>query len=181
VAAATSPPGKCLESDEIRRETPTHAHESLEKKISRTSQGLALEQFLILREEEIRAGSHRSHALTQSLRAMSKAPPFKMQRTGHPKFNYKARLWFCRGRSGSIGPGTAPVLSWRTQSPGRTIQKLPVRHNSPNRLYKGISQPWTFGAKIFDSMRSTITGAPGSLLHFAANLGTQFFPRVRMP
>jgi hypothetical protein len=52
-----------LEPDKGRRETPIHAHESLEKKIGRTSKGLALEQFLILREEGIRAGSHRSHAL----------------------------------------------------------------------------------------------------------------------
>jgi REP element-mobilizing transposase RayT len=36
-------PEKCPESDEIRRETALHAHEPREKKISRTSEGLALE------------------------------------------------------------------------------------------------------------------------------------------
>jgi len=36
-------PKKCLESDEIRRETALHAYESREEKISGTSQRLALE------------------------------------------------------------------------------------------------------------------------------------------
>ena len=52
-----------LESDQVRRETPLHAYESSEEKSRRSSQGLTLEQFLILREEGVRIGSHRSYEL----------------------------------------------------------------------------------------------------------------------
>ena len=58
----------------IRRETPLHAHESREEKTRRSSEGLALEQFLILREEGIRLGSHRSHALMPGSREPSQKP-----------------------------------------------------------------------------------------------------------
>jgi REP element-mobilizing transposase RayT len=80
-----------LESDEVRREAPLYAHESVEDKIGRASQGLALEQFFVLREEGIRAASHRSGALSLRVQAKSKAPPFQNRRAGHPKFNYKGR------------------------------------------------------------------------------------------
>jgi REP element-mobilizing transposase RayT len=41
-----------VESDQIRGETPIHAHESLEEKTSRTTQGLALEQFFLLLDSQ---------------------------------------------------------------------------------------------------------------------------------
>jgi len=53
-----SPPECWLESDQIRRETPIHAHESLEKKISPSSKRLAVEQLFILREKTVRVGPH---------------------------------------------------------------------------------------------------------------------------
>jgi hypothetical protein len=77
--------------EEDRGEAAVHAHESVEKKLSRTSQGLTLELPFNLRAEGIRADSHRSHTLTQALRTKSKAPPFRVRRTAHPKFNYNAR------------------------------------------------------------------------------------------
>jgi hypothetical protein len=43
-----------MESEEEGRKTPLHAHESVEKKIGRSSQGLALEQFLFLLESQAR-------------------------------------------------------------------------------------------------------------------------------
>ena len=48
------------ESEEVRRKTPVYAHESLEKEIGRSSQGLALKQFLVLREEKSGFGPRRS-------------------------------------------------------------------------------------------------------------------------
>jgi REP element-mobilizing transposase RayT len=74
-----------LESNEVRREAPLHAHESAENKIGRAPPRLALEQLLVLCEEGIGAGSHRSGTLTRALPAKSKAP-FKTRRAGHPKF-----------------------------------------------------------------------------------------------
>jgi REP element-mobilizing transposase RayT len=56
-------PEKCLEPDEVRREASLHAYESSEEKTRRTSQGLALEQLFLQREERIRAGSGRPYEL----------------------------------------------------------------------------------------------------------------------
>ena len=82
-----------LESSEVRRETPIHAHESVEKETGRTSPRLALEQFFLLREEGIRVGSHRSPELIWAWgsvkspalqKAKDGAPKVQLQRPGHP-------------------------------------------------------------------------------------------------
>jgi hypothetical protein len=52
-----------LESEEVRRETPLHAHEPREEETRHPSEGLAVEQLFILLEEGIRTGSHRSYEL----------------------------------------------------------------------------------------------------------------------
>jgi hypothetical protein len=49
-----SPPVRCMESEEEGRKTPLHAQESVEKKMGRSSQGLALEQFFFLLESQAR-------------------------------------------------------------------------------------------------------------------------------
>src|SRR5260370_27458278 len=53
-----SPPEKRLESNEVCREAPIYAHEPCQTETGRSPKGLALEQFLVLREEGIRAGSN---------------------------------------------------------------------------------------------------------------------------
>jgi REP element-mobilizing transposase RayT len=84
-------PKVCLESDEVRREAPLYPDESANKEIGGASTGLALGQFFVLREEGVRASSHRLCALSLGTQARSKAPPFKNRRAGHPRFNYKGR------------------------------------------------------------------------------------------
>src|ERR1019366_10765223 len=69
---------------------PSTLHNSWECSNS-TSQGLALEQFFVLREKASVFGPHRSHELILVTRFTSKAPAFKNRRLGHPKFNYKGR------------------------------------------------------------------------------------------
>jgi REP element-mobilizing transposase RayT len=86
-----SPPEKRLEPDEIYRKTSLHAHESGEAAPGVASEGLALEQFFILREKGGWTGSHRSYALMQELGIKSKAPPLKNVKDGPPyKPNAKA-------------------------------------------------------------------------------------------
>ena len=93
-----SPPDKCLESGEVWRETPVYAHESLEEEIGRSSQGLALEQFLVLREEESGFGPHRSGQLIHSRMAPTKPPSFPLRRTGPLKIQIKGRTTRPLGR-----------------------------------------------------------------------------------
>jgi REP element-mobilizing transposase RayT len=52
---------KLLESLQVRRETSLHAYEPCEAKIDRSSQGLALEYFSLLRKVGFRFDSHQSH------------------------------------------------------------------------------------------------------------------------
>src|SRR5512135_2298323 len=82
-----------MESEEVCREAPLHAHESGEAASRVTPQRLAMEQLFILREQGHRFGPHRSNALTLSMRIKSKAPLHKtkdrapkvqLQSPGHP-------------------------------------------------------------------------------------------------
>src|SRR5216683_939734 len=59
-----SPLEKSLESEEEGRKAPLHAHESVEKKIGRSSQGLALEQFSLLLESGARIDPGGLHPLS---------------------------------------------------------------------------------------------------------------------
>ena len=70
-----SPPEKRLESDQVRREAPIHAHEPRKTKTDRTPQRLALEQFLFLRQQGTWASSHRSHTLMRSREESQKPRP----------------------------------------------------------------------------------------------------------
>jgi hypothetical protein len=91
-----SPLDRCLEPDKVRRKAAVHAHESSEQKASQTSEGLALEQLLILREEGIRAGSHRSHVLILVSDFTSRTPAFKKPKTGTPPLQNRSRHWPAR-------------------------------------------------------------------------------------
>ena len=75
-----------VESEEVRRETSVYAYESGEEETGGSSQGLALEQFFVLREKGFGFGPHRSHELILVTRFTSKAPAFKNRRLGHPRF-----------------------------------------------------------------------------------------------
>jgi len=50
------------------------------------------------------------------------------------------------------------------------FEKLPARHNSPIRLYKGISEPCDFVERIFDSTQSTIEDAHGFFVTLCCEL-----------
>jgi hypothetical protein len=82
---------KGVESEEVRRETSVYAYESGEEETCCSPQGLAMEQFFLLRETTFGAGSHRSPELILVTRFTSKAPAFKNRRLGHPKFQVKGR------------------------------------------------------------------------------------------
>src|ERR1700730_14013018 len=73
-----------MESKEVRRKTTVHAHESNEAKTGRSSQGLALEQFFILRQKGCGIAPHRCLGFDLGPQSTSKAPPFPQRRTGHP-------------------------------------------------------------------------------------------------
>jgi hypothetical protein len=72
-----------VESEEVRREASVYAYESGEEETCGSSQGLALEQFFLLREKRFGVGPHRSHELIPVTRFTSKAPAFKNRRLGH--------------------------------------------------------------------------------------------------
>ena len=72
-----------MESEEVRGEAAVYAYESGEEETGCSSQGLALEQFFVLREKRLRFDSHRFCELILILK--SKSPAFKNQKTGAPR------------------------------------------------------------------------------------------------
>jgi REP element-mobilizing transposase RayT len=111
-----SPPETSMESKEIRRETSLHAHESSEAKTGRSSQRLALEQFLVLRDKRSRFDPHRSAALIFSSGQEPRPSQFEGRGTPnsrskagppalcHPPWRAWVMPWTCHGlaRSASI-------------------------------------------------------------------------------
>jgi hypothetical protein len=68
-----------MEPEEEGRKTPLHAYESVEKKIGRSSQGLALEQFFVLLKTQTRIDPSRLRQLMrlQSERKIKPSAPSK--------------------------------------------------------------------------------------------------------
>src|ERR1019366_2711933 len=96
---------QCVESEEESRKAPLHAYEPAEKKIGRSPETLALEQFFVLLEFQIRIDPRRSRALRHT-RSRNPAPskPTKGRPPGSSKAGPPAKWGLGEGcTAGAVG------------------------------------------------------------------------------